>query len=73
MEKISKCFALLAILLTNIMVAVVAFGYARMLCGIEHSCYSAPAEVAFLYAIPYGIAIAVCVFLAWHFHARAKK
>ena len=35
------------------MCGVVGFAYRDMLCGIEHSLYSAPASVAFLYAVPY--------------------
>ena len=52
MGKLSHLFSAVAILLSDVMCAVVAFGYRDMLCGIEHSCYSAPASVAFLYAIP---------------------
>lgn len=55
MRKLSHLFSAVAILLSDVMCAVVAFGYRDMLCGIEHSCYSAPASVAFLYAIPFGI------------------
>ena len=52
--------------------SAVAFGYREMLCGIEHSCYSAPASVAFLYAIPFGIGIAVCSLVAYILHKRSS-
>ena len=70
MKKLPVVFGLLAIILSNVMCAVVAFNYRDMLCGIQHSCYSAPAWVAFLHAIPYAVAIAVCVILAIVFKKR---
>lgn len=72
MWKLSHLFSAVAILLSDVMCAVVAFGYRDMLCGIEHSCYSAPASVAFLYAIPFGIGIAVCSLVAYILHKRSS-
>ena len=72
MKKLSYLFIALAVLLSDAMCAVVAFSYRDMLCGIEHSCYSAPASVAFLYAIPFGVAIIVCIALAYIFRRKAK-
>ena len=72
MRKLSHLFSAVAILLSDVMCAVVAFGYRDMLCGIEHSCYSAPASVAFLYAIPFGIGIAVCSLVAYILHKRSS-
>ena len=46
------------------MCAVVAYLYRDMLCGIAHDCYSAPAGVAFLYAIPFAAGIIICAALA---------
>ena len=54
------------------MCAVVAYGYCDMLWGIQYACYSAPASVAFLLAIPYAVGIAVCVILAAVFYRKAK-
>ena len=59
MKKLSYLFIAIAILLSNIMCSVVAFNYRDMLCGIEHLGYSAPASVAFLSAIPFGIGIII--------------
>ena len=64
MKKLSVLFAALAVFLWGAMCAVVAWNYCDMLHGIEHHGYSAPANVAFLYTIPFLIAIAVCVVLA---------
>ncbi len=73
MKKLSIIFGSLAILLSDIMCAVVAYNYRDMLCGIEHSCYSAPAEMAFLTVIPYAIGIAVCIALSAVLGIRSKK
>lgn len=64
MKKLSHVFILLAVLLSDIMCAVVAYQYRDMLCGIAHSSYSAPASVAFLSAIPFGIGIMLCLLAA---------
>ena len=61
MKKVSVLFAAAAILLSDVMCAVVAFDYRDMLCGIAYSCCSAPAYVAFFEAIPLAVGIAVCV------------
>lgn len=64
MKKISNIFIVLAIILSNVMCAVVAYNYCAMQWGAKYAAYSAPASVSFLYAIPYGIGIAVCVVVA---------
>ena len=46
MKTWSIVFAALAVLLSDVMCAVVAYLYRDMLCGIAHDCYSAPAGVA---------------------------
>ena len=51
MKKAAVAFVVIAVLLSDIMCAVVAYAYRDMLCGIAHLGYSAPASVAFLYAI----------------------
>ena len=63
-------FAALAVLLSDVMCAVVAFSYADMLWGIRYACYSAPASVAFLLAIPFGAGILVCAALSIWFARR---
>ncbi len=70
MKTMSMVFGMLAILLSNIMCAVVAFNYRDMLCGIEHAGYSAPASTAFLYAIPFVVGIVVCAILAIKFRKK---
>jgi len=69
---ISRIFATAAILLSNVMCAVVAYSYCDMLYGGEFKGYSAPAWVAFFYAIPYAAAIILCVIVALVFNKKAK-
>jgi len=64
MKKISNIFFALVVILCSVMCAVVGYNYASMQWGIKYAGYSAPASVAFLYAIPYGIGIVVCVVVA---------
>ena len=72
MKKSGLIFAVLGVLLSDIMCFVVAFNYRDMLCGIEHRGFSAPAEIAFLIAIPFVIAITLCFILAFLFYRKAK-
>ena len=73
MKKLSWVFFAIAILLSDIMCAHVAYLYRAMLCGIEHMGYSAPAGTAFLYAIPYAFGIAACVLVGILLRRKAKK
>ena len=70
MKKLSIFFKILAILLSTIMCAVVAWNYCDMLWGIRYAGYSAPADTAFLLAVPFAAAIAVCVALALFFRKK---
>ncbi len=64
MKLWSVVFAALAVLLSDVMCAVVAFFYCDNLWGIAVCGNSAPAEVAFFLAIPFLVGIAVCVLLS---------
>ena len=69
-KRLTGLFAALAILLSNVMCAAVAYNYCTLQwCGKYGGC-SAPADAAFLLCIPYGVGIAICVLLACFF---AKK
>ena len=71
MKKLSILFTILALLLSHLMCAVVAFNYCDMLWGIRYSCYSAPAWTAFLLVLPYSIGIVICTILAFLFHKKS--
>lgn len=71
MKKLSILFAALAVLLSDVMCAVVAYNYCELLWGGKYAGYSAPASTAFLLAVPYALAIAACAALAVVFRKRA--
>ncbi len=73
MKKISRLFIVLAVLLSDIMCAVVAYNYCALQWGGRYAAYSAPASTAFLYFIPYGIGIVLCIILARFFHKKQKN
>ncbi len=72
MKKLSIILWVMAVLLSDAMCAVVAYKYSGMVWAIRYAGYSAPADVAFLYAIPFVIAIAACLILAHRLRKRAK-
>ena len=72
MKKISNIFIVLAVILSDVMCAVVAYNYCAMQWGAKYAGYSAPASVAFLYAIPYGIGIVVCIVVAMVLRKKGK-
>ena len=73
MKKLSVCFFILAVLLSDIMCAVVAWNRCDMLWGIEYAGYSAPASAAFLSAIPFAAGIALSVALALFFKRKSAQ
>ncbi len=50
----------LALFLSHYMIAMVAYNYCTLEWGGKYDGFSAPPETAFLYAIPFMIAILVC-------------
>lgn len=73
MKRISIVFWTIAAVLSDVMCFVVAYNYRDILCGIEHKGFSAPANIAFLYAIPFLAAIAVCIVLAIVFYRKSRE
>lgn len=71
-RRLSILFAALAVLLSDVMCAVIGHDYAAMVCGILHQGFSAPASVVFWLAVPYGAGIAACAGLAAWFYRKSK-
>lgn len=71
MKKLSIIFGILAVLLSDIMCARVAYDYCNLLWGGKYALYSAPPNAAFLTAIPYVIGIVICVILALIFRKKS--
>ncbi|MBQ8834648.1 MAG: hypothetical protein IJ001_06975 [Oscillospiraceae bacterium] len=72
MKHLSTIFGLLAVLLSDIMCAVVAYHYCALQWGGRYEAWSFPAWTAFLLVIPYSIGIAVCVILAVVFRKKYR-
>ncbi len=73
MKKMSYLFIALAILLSDIMFAVVAYHYCALQWGGQYAGYSAPVSTAFLYFIPYGIGVVFCIILARFFYKKQEN
>ncbi len=71
-SKLRIAFTALAVLLSDVMCAVVAWNYCALEWGGRYASYSAPPETAFIYAVPYGIGIAACLVIARVCRARAR-
>ncbi len=69
MKKLSTVFWILAVLLSNVMCAVVGYNYYNMTNAVVNS---APPSVAFFTGIPYVVGIVVCVALAIFFNKKGK-
>lgn len=72
-KRLTCLFAALAILLSDVMCAVVAYDYCALQWGGRYECWSAPASVAFLYCVPYGLGIVICCVLAAVFHRKGRN
>ena len=72
MKKLQYLFTTFALILSHLMCITVVYNYRDMLCGIAHGSFSAPADVAFLTAIPYAAGILLCGILAAIFRKKAK-
>ena len=72
MKRLSICFIILAVLLSDIMCAVVAYNYCDMQWGIQYAGYSAPAWTAFLLGIPFFIGVVVCIALSIFFKKKGQ-
>ena len=72
MKKLFILFTALAIILSDVMCATVAAIYTDVYWGMKYAGYSAGPDVAFVIAIPFLIAIVICVILAVVFYRKSK-
>ena len=70
MKRLRNLCIAVALALSHAMCAVVAWVYRDIVCGMEHRGFSVPPDVAFLYAIPFAVAILLCLVLANVFHRK---
>lgn len=71
MKKLSTLFALLAVLLSDVMCAAVAYSYCALQWGARYEGWSTGTDTAFLLAVPYCAGIALCAALAIILRRRA--
>ncbi len=72
-RRLSYLFTALAVLLSDVMCAYVAYDYCSLWWGGRYEGWSAPTWVAFLYLIPFGIGIAICAALARFFRKKHQR
>lgn len=72
MKIISRLFLLIAVILSHIRCAVVAYNYCNMEWQIKVGGTSAPANIAYLYAIPFVIGIVLCLIGAFYFKKKSR-
>ena len=66
-------FALMGLVLSHIMCAKIAYEYCNMLWGIKYLGYSAPANTAFMLAIPYLFVIVTSFALSFIYWKKQHK
>ena len=72
MKKLWILFIVLAVILSDVMCAVVAYSYCDLVWGGKYAGYSAPPSTAFAFAIPFLIAIVVCLAVAYVLRKKGK-
>ncbi|WP_300758938.1 hypothetical protein [uncultured Brachyspira sp.] len=71
-ERIIKIIKLIAYLFSYMMVTVVAFNYGYMFYAVKFDGASAPPSVSFIFAIPFILAILVCIIIIKIIKKRMK-
>ena len=75
MKKLAIAFTIIAILLSEIMCARIAYDYCSLEWGVKYAGYSGGPNLAFYLLVPYGIGILVCVtaaFICWKKWKKGK-
>ena len=72
-ERIIKTIKIIAYIFSYMMVTVVAFNYGYMYYAVKFDGASAPPSVSFIFAVPFIIAILVCVIIIKVIKKRFKE
>lgn len=72
MRLLYRLCLLIAVILSHIMCGVVAYNYCDMEWKIKVAGNSAPASIAYLYAIPFVIGIVLCIIGAFYFKNKSR-
>ena len=62
-KRIIKTIKIIAYLFSYMMVTVVAFNYGYMFYAVKFDGASAPPSISFIFAVPFIVAILVCIIL----------
>ena len=75
MEKVlSRIFKMLALFMSHLGCVFVTYTYMKLLCGGLHMGWSAPADIAFIYIIPFVLLSMLCWLLScWWNHTGKSK
>ncbi len=68
-----RCLKMIALTLSCVMCFVVGYNYCNMKWTVKYLGFSAPAETAFLYAIPYLLCIFLCFALSHYYSKRNER
>lgn len=72
-KNIARIFAILALVISHTMVAIVARNYANIQCWTNHTGYSGNTSIAFALGIPYLVGCIVCIIPAVIFYKKSKN
>ncbi|WP_295159037.1 hypothetical protein [uncultured Brachyspira sp.] len=72
-ERIIKTIKIIAYLFSYMMVTVVAFNYGYMFYAVKFDGASAPPSISFIFAIPFIIAILLCLIIIKIIKKRFKE
>lgn len=72
MKLLYRLCLLIAVILSHIMCVVVAYNYCDMEWKIKVGGNSAPANLAYLYAVPFVIGITSCIIGAFYFKKKTR-
>lgn len=72
MKLLYRLCLLIAVILSHIMCVVVAYNYCDMEWKLKVGGNSAPANLAYLYAVPFVIGITSCIIGAFYFKKKTR-
>ena len=73
MKSLSFVFGLLAVLISDVMFAVVTYEYCKLYYGMKYEGWSAAPEIAFLLLIPFMLFVTCCLLLSYLFKKKSKE
>lgn len=72
-KVLSRVFLVIAVFLVGMTCAMVGYEYSEMKWAGIYLGWSAPPSMAFIYAIPGSVGVAICLGLAWFLWKKTKS